>query len=264
MVAVLTFLKENPQAWGPLGTVLAALAAIAGVVFSLRGQATASRRQREFELRRTELFKLVADAALGIRVINEVVVMDKTTAELSRIRAPMMESHTRAMCFADPKTIRETYKTEVVFVREWTPLVRLLAFHNKVRSSIDMIIKATDSANEPFDQNELAARIKRLELFRQKIHLQLAERALIAGRNYSKAWTELELAVRAELDRANMGKQADHVRPENYREMVEESVYDVEKLTRASLEWQKRFLTMCNDVSEEALVRFAKEEFEIA
>lgn len=230
MVAVLTFLKENPQAWGPIGTLLAALTAVAGVVFSLRGQAAASQRQREYELRRTELFKLIEDAALGTQVINEAGVLEKTPSELSRMRATVMVSHTRAMCFADPRTIRESYNTEVVFTKEWTSLVRLLVFHNRVKTSVEYIGNALVTEKDQAVKKLLEQRLKRLEVLRQEVHLQMNEKTLVAGRNYSKAWMELELAVRSELERANTGKRARKLDPDDYRRWVEKSTDEIERL----------------------------------
>ena len=232
------------KAWTPLGTIIAATIAVLGVGLSLWRQSVTGRRQREFELRRTELFKLMEDAALGLQVFNEAGTLEKTTLELGRIRLPLMASHTRAMCFADYDTIKRSYDLEIAFAKGWHPVAQTLNYHELVKRLVTVATTRWDAEADPSKKMALQQSVDDLEQRRQRIHTRLLERTAAAGRTYAEVWTELEIAVRAEIHRANRGGFGKEMSPDEYRKTVDSAISEIERLNKGSKEWNRKFFTL--------------------
>jgi len=255
--SILTAMPE--KAWAPIGTIIAATIAVLGVGLSLWWQAAIGRRQREFELRRTELFKLMEDAALGLQVFNEAGTWERPLSELSRIRTPLMASHTRAMCFADYETVRQSYDLEIAFAKGWHPVAQTLNYHQLLNRLVKDAMGRWDGEVDPDKKLALQEAVDGWEKLRQRTHIRLLERVTIAAENYVKCWTELEIVVRAEIHRANSGGLGKRFSPDEYRMMVQSANRELEELNQGSKEWNKKFFALLNS---KPLTRTLIEDFD--
>jgi hypothetical protein len=251
------FVKDIPPA------IWAASIAVLGVSLSLLGQSLASRRQREFELRRDHLLSLAEKAAIPLQMFAKITHTDNTIAEVDALAVSPAGELSKALCVVGLATIEAAFAANKCFVRGWYASVL------KERVRVDWIeqqIKANEAdrksleteirfvverrSNEPNAATyvpyieELGKKrnvlfVKFGELHKRRVGALLTLRIASdqAAAEYGKLLLELQMTIREEIESASRRKSRMRIDRAKCRALASDNGLENAKSVGVLVDW---------------------------